>query len=193
MKSNEGLQPGDALLRIAKPGVNSCSVKCGKHIAGLIGFSAVRELFPVADRSIRIVKTVRILKKNRVRVSQEPGQTKYLREPLVEHSTNFYASNLVLGTIPPLFLHQLGRSRSTIDAQVFQTITTDGHLKKASVYQQRARALVVLTMIRVLAYTLTLVFYHRQVRSHFRKTSIGFRELARKLAYPFLSDPQNSS
>jgi hypothetical protein len=42
-------------------------------------------------------------------------------------------------------------------------------------------------MIRVLAYTLMLVFYHRQVRSHFRKTSFGFCELARRLAYQFLS------
>jgi hypothetical protein len=58
---------------------------------------------------------------------------------------------------------------------VFQTITTDGHLKKASVHQQRAQALVVLTMIRVLAYTLTLVFYHRQVRSHFRSTPFLLR------------------
>lgn len=48
-------------------------------------------------------------------------------------------------------------------------------------------------MIRVLAYTLTLVFYHRQVRSHFRKTSFGFCELARRLAYQFLSDPPDSS
>lgn len=147
----------------------------------------------VADRAIRIVKTVRLLKKNRVRVSREQGERKYLREPFVEHSTNFYASNFVLGTIPPLFLHQLGRSRWTIDAQVFQTITTDGHLKKASVHQQRAQALVVLTMIRVLAYTLTLVFYHRQVRSHFRKTSFGFCELARRLAYQFLSNPPDTS
>ena len=54
-------------------------------------------------------------------------------------------------------------------------------------HQQRAQALVVLTMIRVLAYTLMLVFYHRQVRSHFRKTSCGFCELARRLAYQFLS------
>ncbi len=76
---------------------------------------------------------------------------------------------------------------------MFQTITTDGHLKKASVHQQRAQALVVLTMIRVLAYTLTLVFYHRQVRSHFRSTPFGFCELARRLAYQFLSDPPDTS
>jgi len=76
---------------------------------------------------------------------------------------------------------------------VFQAITTDGHRKKPSVHQQRAQALVVLTRICVLAYTLTLVFYHRQVRSHFRKTSFGFCELARKLAYQFLSNPPDTS
>jgi hypothetical protein len=80
----------------------------------------------------------------------------------------FYASNLELGTIPPVFVHQLGRSRWVIDTEVFQTITTDGHLKNPSVHQGRGQALLVLTMIRVLAFTLTLVFFHRQVRSHSR-------------------------
>jgi hypothetical protein len=147
----------------------------------------------VADRSVRIVKTVRTLKKNRQRVSREQAEKKYLREPWLEQSTNFYASNLDLGRIPPLFIHQLGRSRWRIDTQVFQTITTEGHLKHPSVHQQRAQALVVLTMIRVLAYTLTLVFYCRQVCSHFRKNSFGFCELARRLAYQFLSNPPDTS
>jgi hypothetical protein len=66
-------------------------------------------------------------------------------------TTNLYASNLELGTIPPGFVHQLGRSRWVIDPEVFQTITTDGHLKKPSVHQGRGHALLVLTMIRVLA------------------------------------------
>jgi hypothetical protein len=87
-------------------------------------------------------------------------------------STNFYASNVDLGVIPPYFIHQLGRSRWTIDAQVFQTITTDCHLKRPSAHQDCA--LVVLTMIRVLAYTLTMVFYYRQVRSHCRGVPPGF-------------------
>jgi hypothetical protein len=93
---------------------------------------------------------------------------------VVEQSTNFYASNLELGNLPPVFVYQLGRSRWVIDTEVFQTITTDGHLKKPSVHQGRGQALIVLTMIRVLAYTLTLVFFHRQVRSHFRNCSFGF-------------------
>lgn len=42
-------------------------------------------------------------------------------------------------------------------------------------------------MIRVLAFTLTQVFYHRQVRSHFLKPGFGFRDLARRIAYQFLA------
>ena len=64
--------------------------------------------------------------------------------------------------LPSLFIHQLGRSRRTIDAQAFSTITTDCHRKRLSVHQ--SCALPVRTMIRVLAYTLTMVLYHRQVR-----------------------------
>jgi hypothetical protein len=98
-----------------------------------------------------------------------------------------------LGTIPPVFVHQLGRSRWVIDTEVFQTITTDGHLKKPSVHQGRGQALLVLTMIRVLAFTLTLVFFHRQVRSHYRSCSIGFCDLAQRLAYQFIVTPQPDS
>jgi hypothetical protein len=102
-------------------------------------------------------------------------------------------NNLELGAIPPVFVHQLGRSRWLIDTAVFQTITTDGHLKKPSVHQGRGQALLVLTMIRVLAFTLTLVFFHRQVRSHFRNCSFGFCDLAQRLAYQFLVTPQPDS
>jgi len=112
---------------------------------------------------------------------------------VVEQSTNFYASDLELGIIPPVFVHQLGRSRWVIDTEVFQTITTDGHLKKPSVHQGRGQALIVLTMIRVLAFTLTLVFFHRQVRSHFRNCSFGFCDLAQRLAYQFIVTHQPDS
>ena len=37
---------------------------------------------------------------------------------------------------------------------MFQTMTTDAHLKRPSVHQDRANAFIVLTMICVLAYTL---------------------------------------
>ena len=98
-------------------------------------------------------------------------------------ATNFYAGNLELGAIPPLFLHQPGRSRWRIDAQVFQTIATDSHLKEPSAHQ--SQALVVLTMIRLLAYTLSLLFYHRQVLRHASDTAPAtFRELAARLRRP---------
>jgi len=48
-------------------------------------------------------------------------------------------------------------------------------------------------MIRILAYTLTQVFFHRQVRSHFRKSSFGFCDLARRLADQFLIVAQTNS
>jgi hypothetical protein len=41
-------------------------------------------------------------------------------------------------------------------------------------------------MIRVLAYTLTLVFYHRQGRSHCRGAPPSFCEMARQIRYRFL-------
>ena len=100
-------------------------------------------------------------------------------------STNFYATNVDLGAIPPQFIHQLGRSRWVIDAQAFQTITTDCHLKQPSVHQ--SPALVVLTMIRVLAYTLAMAFYFLQVRSHARTTPPSFCQMARQFGYAFLA------
>ncbi|PYU64809.1 MAG: hypothetical protein DMG49_25680 [Acidobacteria bacterium] len=87
----------------------------------------------------------------------------------------------------------LGRSRWVIDTEVFQTITTDGHLKKPSVHQGRGQALIVLTMIRVLAFALSMVFFHPQVRSHFRTCSIGFCDLAQRLAYQFVVTTQPDS
>ena len=150
--------------------------------------------WPFADRSVRVVKTVRTQQKKRIRVGlNDDGRRRPQKEMVVEQSTNFYASNLELGTIPPVFVHQLGRSRWVIDTEVFQTITTDGHLKKPSVHQGRGQALIVLTMIRVLAFTLTLVFFHRQVRSHFRNCSFGFCDLAHRLVYQFVVTAQPDS
>jgi Transposase DDE domain len=133
--------------------------------------------WPAADRSVRVVKTVRQQPVKRVRVQRdEGGKKRAVKETVIQPSTNFYASNVELGSVPPVFIHQLGRSRWIIDTTVFQTMTTDAHLKRPSV----------LTRIRVLAYTLTLVFFHRQVRSHFRKCSLGFCDLAQTLAHWFL-------
>ena len=150
--------------------------------------------WPVADRSVRVVKTVRTQQKKRIRVGLNGvGRKQSQKEVFVQQTTNFYASNLELGSIPPVFVHQLGRSRWIIDAEVFQTITTDGHLKKPSVHQGRGQALIVLTMIRVLAFTLTSVFFHRQIRSHFRSCSFGFCDLAHQLAYQFVVTSQPDS
>jgi hypothetical protein len=121
------------------------------------------------------------------------GNKHIVKETVVEHSTNFYASNLQLGSIPPLFLAQLGRSRWQIDADVFQTITTNSALKQPSLHQGYDQALLILTMIRVLAFTLTQVFYHRQIRSQFRRPELGFRDLARRIAYQFLAPRKSIS
>lgn len=150
--------------------------------------------WPVADRTVRVVKTVRQQSVKHLRVQRdEQREKRRVKETVFESSTNFYASNLELGSLPPVFVHQLGRSRWIIDTTVFQTMTTDGHLKRPSVHQDRAKALIVLTMIRVLAYTLTLAFFFRQVRSHFRKCSLGFCDLAQRLADWFVVLQVNSS
>ena len=149
--------------------------------------------WPVAGRLVRVVKTVRVQNAKRVQIHKQADSNVKVktREPAPILSTNFYATNVDLGAIPPLFIYQLGRSRWTIDAQVFQTITTDCHLKRPSVHQDCA--LVVLTMIRVLAYSLTMVFYYRQLRSHCRTAPPSFCEMARQLAYRFLTAGFNSS
>jgi hypothetical protein len=150
--------------------------------------------WPAADRSVRVVKTVRQQPVKRVRVQRdEGGKKRAVKETVLQPATNLYVSNLELGSVPPVFIHQLGRSRWIIDTTVFQTLTTDAHLKRPSVHQGSARAFVVLTMIRVLAYTLTLVFFHRQVRSHFRKCSLGFCDLAQTLANWFLLPQADTS
>jgi hypothetical protein len=107
--------------------------------------------WPVADRQIRVVKTVRIEQQRRVTVRGKDAARIKGKTAILLPSTNFYATNFELGSISPLFIHQLSRSRWRIDTEVFQTITTDCHLKHPAVHQ--TTALVVLTMIRFLAYT----------------------------------------
>ena len=148
--------------------------------------------WPVADRSVRVVKTFRLRQERRVQVVRdETGKKKKTKRTVQQESTNYYASNLELSSIPATFIHQLGQSRWQVDSEVFQTLTTQAHLKKPSVH--RTCALVMLTMIRVLAYTLSLVFYHRQVVSHARQGVPTFSETARHLAYLFLAPPPDSS
>jgi hypothetical protein len=147
--------------------------------------------WPVADRQIGVVKTVRIEQQRRVTVRTKDAARIKGKMAMSQPSTNFYATNFELGSISPLFLHQLSRSRWRIDTEVFQTITTDCHLKHPAVHQ--TTALVVLTMIRFLAYTLSLVFYHRQVRSHARRKCDTFHALAKRFAYWFLAVSPNTS
>ncbi len=146
--------------------------------------------WPVADRLVRVVKTERVDQKREVTVSQEGPHRKKRKTPVAQESTNFYATNFELGSISPLFIHQLGRSRWRIDTQVFQTLTSDCHLKHPAVH--KSTALVVLTMIRLLAYTLTLLFFHRQVCSHARGNPGTFLEFAKRLAYWFVAPSHNT-
>jgi hypothetical protein len=147
--------------------------------------------WPVADRLVRVVKTVRIENQRRVTVSQKNNQRVKNKTAVTQESTNFYATNFELGSVSPLFIHQFSRSRWRIDTEVFQTITTDCHLKHPAVHQ--TTALVVLTMIRFLAYTLSLVFYQRQVRSHARGKCETFHEFAKRIAYWFVALSDNTS
>src|SRR6266853_823480 len=147
--------------------------------------------WPVADRQIRVVKTVRIEQQRRVTVRGKDAARMKGKTAILLPSTTSYATNFELGSISPLFIHQLSRSRWRIDTEVFQTITTDCHLKHPAVHQ--TTALVVLTMIRFLAYTLSLVFYQRQVRSHARRKCETFRDFAKRLAYWFVTLSPNTS
>jgi hypothetical protein len=147
--------------------------------------------WPVADRLVRVVKTVRIENRRRATVNEKDGHRTKSKTAVTQESTNFYATNFELGSISPLFIHQFSRSRWRIDTEVFQTITTDCHLKHPAVHQ--TTALVVLTMIRFLAYTLSLVFYQRQVRSHARGKCETFHEFAKRLAYWFVTLSSDTS
>jgi len=141
----------------------------------------------VADRAVNVVKTVHQSCRKRQQVERlESGEKHIIKVAEAEPSTNFYASNLELGFIPPFFIHQLGRSRWLIDACLFQMLSREGALKQPSLHQGYSTALVVLTMIRVLAFALSQVFYHRQVRSHFRRLTFAFCDLARRMAEQFL-------
>jgi hypothetical protein len=66
--------------------------------------------WPVADRLVRVVKTVRIDHKRQVTVSQDGEHLKKSKSDVALESTNFYATNFDLGSIPPTFIHQLSRA-----------------------------------------------------------------------------------
>src|SRR5256886_4989965 len=74
--------------------------------------------WPVADRQVRIVKTVRIEHQRRVTVSEVDAHRTKGKTAMSQQSTNFYATNFELGSISPLFIHQFSRSRWRIDTEV---------------------------------------------------------------------------
>lgn len=152
---------------------------------GQLDYWYLRELYwPAADRSVSVLKTVRRRLQRDTASGGKKLRPRRQRHQIEEVTTNYYASNLELGLVPPLFLYQLGRSRWRIDTEVFQTLAVDCHIKHAAAHQPTA--LPIWTMIRVLAYTLSLLFYHRQVLSHggrnrpqtFREFAWALRQLA---------------
>src|SRR3984893_8957366 len=62
--------------------------------------------WPVADRRVRVVKTVRIEHPRRVTVSENDGHRIKSKTAVTQQSTNFYATNFELGSVSALFLHQ---------------------------------------------------------------------------------------
>jgi hypothetical protein len=62
----------------------------------------------VADRLVRVVKTIRIEHPQRVTVSEKDGRRIKRKTELTQESTNFYATNFELGSVSPLFIHQFG-------------------------------------------------------------------------------------
>ena len=75
--------------------------------------------WPAGRRSLRVVKTFRIRKKQQVALTPagSPKKKKPRKEEVREESTNYYATNLELGSIAPTFIHQLGRSRWRVDTR----------------------------------------------------------------------------
>lgn len=146
-----------------------------------------------ADRTVRIVRTECKTLISRRTVAWDDRRRRTVKASHWKHSTNIYAINLALLNIPPAFIEHLGKSRWRIDTEVFQTLTTTCHLKRPSVHAHHDQALVGLTMIRVLAYPLTLVFFHRQVLSHARRHRPSYRHLARWLALHYAVAIHDSS
>ena len=126
------------------------------------------------------------------RGQRQNAQRTKVKAALTQASTNFYATKFELGSISPVFIHQFSRSRWRIDTEVFQTLTTDCHLKHPAVHQ--TTTLVVLTLIRFFACTLSLIFYHRQVRSRARAQCEIFHQCATQgIAYGFAAFSPNTS
>ena len=62
--------------------------------------------WPVADRRVQVVKTVRLEQQRRVTVREKEGHRSKGKTAVAQSSTNFYATNFELGSISPLFIHR---------------------------------------------------------------------------------------
>jgi hypothetical protein len=145
------------------------------------------------DRSVRCVTEVRRAAQTRMCVQREGGRCTHHKTVVWEESTNLYASSLLELACSPVGLTALGRSRWRIDTEVFQTLTKECQLKHPAVHQQHDQAFVVLTMIRVLAYALLLVFFHRQVLSHRHRHPPSLGQVARQVIQQCTRHPDDSS
>src|SRR5260370_21554379 len=65
--------------------------------------------WPVADRLVRVVKTVRIEHLRRVTVSEKDGHRIKSKVSVTQDMTNYYATNFELGSVSPLFIHEFSR------------------------------------------------------------------------------------
>ena len=136
--------------------------------------------WPVANRSVHTVKALRIEKKNKVVIEKENDKRIKRKGATLEEATNYYASNINVGAGTPTFINQLGRKRWRMDTELFQTLTTDCHAKRPWAHQ--STVLIIITMVRVLAYALSMVYYVRQVCSHLRRRAPTFKHFAYTLA-----------
>ena len=85
--------------------------------------------WPAAKRTVGVVETKRSRTRRRLTIVEQQGRRQPVKQTVEEESTDFCASNIELGAIPPCFIHQIGRGRWRIEAPVFQTLTSDCHLK----------------------------------------------------------------
>jgi hypothetical protein len=176
---------GHALQRKYSASVFALGCAVARHLERNVPRSKGARWRPVPARAVRVVKGFRVQKVRRVQITgPRRGKKQKTRQTVPQESTNYYAMNLEFGSIPRRFIYEQGRGRWRLDTEVFPTLSTQAHLKQPSVHQ--TYALVQLTMIRVLAYKLSLVFYHRQVVSHARQTPSSFSATAWLLAYLFL-------
>jgi hypothetical protein len=109
-------------------------------------------------------------------VAREGEEGKGLGETLEAHPETGFSA--ISRAVSPLFPTQEFPEGPFLDGPL------EAHLQLPSVPQ--TWGLVTLTLLRILAYMLSLVFYHRQVVSHARQAPPMSSETARLLAYLFL-------